>query len=86
MSDLAIIIVSFNCQESLRDCLRALPAGAAAVVVDNASAYDLTGTAVTHLDVDLGALRTCAPGRMQLPPAGPVHDGVDVLARLWGRP
>lgn len=30
------------------------------------------------------APRVCAPGEMQRPGAGPVHEGIDVLARLWG--
>lgn len=46
------------------------------------------GTVATDLGPDavaaLRPLRVCAPGRMQLPPAGRLHDGVDVLARLWG--
>jgi GT2 family glycosyltransferase len=37
MSEGAIIIVSYNCREALRDCLHSLPAGRV-VVVDNASA------------------------------------------------
>lgn len=42
------------------------------------------GTVATDLPgLYLGAPRMCAPGRMQFPPAGRLHDGVDVLARLW---
>ena len=37
MNQLAVIIVSFNCRDTLRDCLRTLPA-TRTVVVDNASA------------------------------------------------
>lgn len=38
MRDVATIIVSFNCREVLRECLRSLPAGSEVVVVDNAAA------------------------------------------------
>jgi len=38
MNDLAVIIVSFNCRDTLRDCLRTLPPSVHTVVVDNASA------------------------------------------------
>jgi len=37
MNELAVIIVSFNCRDTLRDCLRTLPP-VRTVVVDNASA------------------------------------------------
>jgi len=37
-TDLAVVIVSYNCREALRECLRALPTGHEVVVVDNASA------------------------------------------------
>lgn len=44
------------------------------------------GTVATDTPgLSIGQLRTCAPGRMQLPPAGRIHDGVDVLGRLWSR-
>ena len=32
------------------------------------------------------ATRRCAPGEMQRPPAGPWHDGQDVLSALWRAP
>jgi hypothetical protein len=34
----------------------------------------------------LRAPRVCAPGAMQRPPFARLHDGVDVLAALWGEP
>lgn len=39
MNDVAVIIVSYNCREALRQCLRSLPA-VRTVVIDNASADD----------------------------------------------
>lgn len=44
----------------------------------------LLGTVATNLPgLYLGAPRMCAPGRMQLPPMGRNHDGVDVLGAMW---
>jgi len=40
MNDLVVIIVSFNCRDALRACLRSLPPRTRVVVVDNASADD----------------------------------------------
>lgn len=44
----------------------------------------LLGTVATNLPgLYLGAPRMCAPGRMQYPPMGRNHDGVDVLGAMW---
>jgi hypothetical protein len=42
------------------------------------------GTVATDIGgLYLGAPRMCAPGRMQHPTGGRVHDGIDVLGALW---
>jgi hypothetical protein len=42
------------------------------------------GTVATDIGgLYLGAPRMCAPGRMQHPTCGRLHDGIDVLGSLW---